>query len=134
MSLFERTRSGVRLTKPVPQDMIAVPFGGPTKFVVVASQDYLASVRIPEAPQDLLHHRCIRHRLPTGKLYRWEFEKHGEQLIIDVPGPLTLDNIPMMIAAVGQWIGFAYVPLVSVADASALGSLRTVLDDWCPAD
>ena len=38
------------------------------------------------APADLMDHECIRTRYPSGALYRWEFERHGEAMKIDVPG------------------------------------------------
>ena len=46
---------------------------------------------------ELRHHECIRTRYPSGALYRWEFERRGKALRIDVPGSLTLDE-PDMIA------------------------------------
>ncbi len=84
--------AGVRLGEAVPQDMIAVRFGGSIRFVVVAAPSYLADHGAPQTPDDLQRHACIRIRLPSGKPYRWEFEQHGQELTMDVPGPLTLDN------------------------------------------
>jgi hypothetical protein len=34
-----------------------------------------------------LDHECIRARHSSGALYRWEFERHGEAMTIDVRGP-----------------------------------------------
>ena len=78
--------AGVRLGESVPQDMIAVRFGGPVRFVAVASPAYLARHAAPQTPDDLKDHACLRIRMPSGKLYRWEFERHGQELAIDVPG------------------------------------------------
>jgi len=33
--------AGTRLLEAVPQDMVATPFGGPTRFIAVASPDYM---------------------------------------------------------------------------------------------
>jgi len=33
-----------------------------------------------------MEHCCLRTRMGTGKLYRWEFSKHGEAVLIDAPG------------------------------------------------
>jgi DNA-binding transcriptional LysR family regulator len=102
--------AGVRLAEAVPQDMIAVRFGGEVRFVTVASPVYLASRTPPKTRDDLKHHACIRLRMPSGKLYRWEFEKHGQELSVDVPGALTLDHTELMTEAASQGLGTAYVP------------------------
>ena len=46
----------------------------------------------PRTPGDLMRHRCIRARWPSGGIYRWEFAQRAETLSIDVPGVLTLDE------------------------------------------
>src|ERR1700727_1856906 len=89
--------AGVRLAEAVPRDMIAVPLGPHTRHVVVGAPSYFASRSRPTAPADLMNHECIRARYSSGALYRWEFERHGEAMKIDVPGSLTLDE-PEMIA------------------------------------
>jgi DNA-binding transcriptional LysR family regulator len=67
--------AGIRLREAVPLDMIAVEFGGDTRFVAVASPAYLAAHPAPQTLDALKTHACIRFRLPSGKLFRWEFEK-----------------------------------------------------------
>ncbi|MDR3437862.1 LysR family transcriptional regulator [Telmatospirillum sp.] len=62
--------AGVRLAEAVPQDMIAVPFGGTARFVAIASPAYLAERPPLKTPDDLFMHACIRQRLPSGKRYR----------------------------------------------------------------
>lgn len=81
--------AGVRLGGTVPQDMIGVRFGGALRFLTVASPLYLQRAGEPTAPEDLHRHACIRHRMPSGKLYRWEFERQGDTLVVDVPGRLN---------------------------------------------
>jgi DNA-binding transcriptional LysR family regulator len=54
---------------------MAVPFGGDVRFLVVAAPAYLERHGNLFVPNDLRGHRCIRHRMPSGKLYRWEFER-----------------------------------------------------------
>ncbi|MBD1550261.1 LysR substrate-binding domain-containing protein [Pseudomonas typographi] len=124
--------AGIRLAESVPQDMIAVPIGADTRFVTVASPAYLASRSRPLAPDDLLRHPCICIRMPSGKPYRWEFEKRGQALVIDVKGQLTLDNAEIMADAAVQGLGIAYVQEHTVARHLAAAQLVTVLEDWCP--
>jgi DNA-binding transcriptional LysR family regulator len=123
---------GVRLGEALPQDMIALPFGGDERIVAVASPAYLAAHGTPEAPDDLARHDCVRYRKRSGKIYHWEFELRGQEFAIDVPGRLTLDTMAGVVAAAeaGVAIGFAMHDLV--ADAIAEGRLVLLLGDWTP--
>jgi DNA-binding transcriptional LysR family regulator len=125
--------AGVRLREAVPRDMVAVPFGGTVRFLPVAAPAYLERSGIPLVPDDLRRHRCIRHRLPSGKAYRWEFEKHGQELVLDVPGALTLDNNRLMVLAAADGIGVAFVNETAARDDLLAGRLVPVLEDWCPS-
>ncbi len=124
--------AGVRLGEAVPQDMVAVRLGPDTRFVAVAAPAYLSQHPPPQTPDGLENHACIRVRLPSGKLYRWEFEKYGQALTVDVPGPLTLDHIGLMADAAEAGLGIAYVPEQAVRSRIDRGTLATVLEDWCP--
>ncbi len=73
-----------------------------------------------------------RNRLPSGKLYRWEFEKREREVNVDVPGALTLDHIGLMVEAAADGLGIAYVPERSAKPYLDDGRLVTVLEDWCP--
>lgn len=124
--------AGIRLAETVPQDMIAVPCGPDLRFAVVGAPRYLKARERPRVPGDLAAHRCIRHRLPSGALYRWEFEKRGQHLRVDVDGPLTLDNHLLMIEAAVAGAGLAYVNEWSVRGEIASGRLVRLLGDWTP--
>ena len=124
--------AGVRTADVVPQDMIAVPFGPILRFAVVASPAYFAGKSLPLTPGDLMSHRCIRARMPSGALYRWDFERHGEALRIDVPGSLMLDESTLMHQAALAGAGIAYLAQWSVAADIAAGKLQRVLEDWTP--
>jgi len=123
---------GIRTTDTVPGDMIAVPFGPLRRHAVVASPAYFAQNAPPRTPGDLLAHRCIRARLASGTIYRWEFERGGEALSIDVPGSLTLDDPTLMVEAALGGAGIVHVAHWSVAADIAAGRLVPVLEDWTP--
>jgi len=117
----------------VPGDMIAVPFGPELRFVVVGSPAYLRDHPAPAKPTDLMAHRCIRARWPSGALYRWEFAKRGRALTIDAPGSLTLDEPTLMRDAALADAGLAYMWEARVRGDLARGHLVCVLDDWMPS-
>jgi DNA-binding transcriptional LysR family regulator len=124
--------AGIRLGEVVPQDMIVVPFAGEGRFLAVASPDYLKRNGIPRTPADLTQHRCICFRLPSGKMYRWEFARHGEELKLDVQGATTLDHMGLMVTAATKGLGIAYVSAKTAREALAAGVLVPVLADWTP--
>jgi DNA-binding transcriptional LysR family regulator len=122
--------AGVRLIGSIPRDMIAVPLARPIQFVCVASPAYLDRAGEPKAPEDLQHHRCIGHRMPSGRLYRWEFEQAGQELTIDATGPVVLDDEDLMVEAAVQGLGIAYVANWAAEAALEDGRLRRVLSAW----
>ena len=125
--------AGIRPRDAVPGDMIAVPFGPELRFAVVGSPAYLRDHPAPAKPADLLTHRCIRARWPSGALYRWEFAKQGRALTIDAPGSLTLDEPTLMRDAALAGAGLAYMWEARVRGDLACGHLVSVLDDWMPS-
>jgi DNA-binding transcriptional LysR family regulator len=126
--------AGLRLGDTIPRDMIAVRFGRPVGFVCVAAPGYLKRAGTPKTPDDLMRHRCIRHRLPGGKLYRWEFERGKQALVVDPPGAVILDDDRLMAEAAVQGLGIAYVADAAATAALKTKQLRQVLSDWMPAE
>ncbi|MDB5971260.1 MAG: LysR family transcriptional regulator [Hydrocarboniphaga sp.] len=124
--------AGIREAENVPQDMVAVPCSGPLRFVVVGSPEYFARRKKPRSPADLAQHPCVRSRYPSGAIYKWEFDKRGEQQLVDVSGSMTLDNHNLMIEAALDGVGLIWTSEWAVADHIAAGRLVRVLDDWCP--
>jgi DNA-binding transcriptional LysR family regulator len=124
--------AGVRLEEFVPPDMIAAPITRPIRSIVVGSPAYFAGRKLPRTPADLADHRCIRRRLGSGAIYRWEFEKRGEAVAIDVPGQLILDDNDLMLLAALDGEGLAFVSDISAAKSIEAGLLLPVLEDWSP--
>jgi DNA-binding transcriptional LysR family regulator len=124
--------AGIRYGGTVPEDMIAQALSGEIRWVVVASPLYLERAGVPHHPRDLLDHRCLRIRLGDDSIYRWEFEKDGEGLAIDVPGAITLDDTHFALDLVAGGAGLAYLPEPCVMPLIAGGVVRVVLADWAP--
>lgn len=125
--------AGVRLVGSIHRDMVAVPLGAAISFICVASPAYLERFGEPGSPEELESHRCIGHRMPSGKLYRWEFERAGQELTIEVGGPVILDDEELMVDAAINDLGIAYVASPAAERALAGGRLRQVLTAWTPA-
>jgi DNA-binding transcriptional LysR family regulator len=124
--------AGIRLAEAVPQDMIAIPCGPEQRYAVVGAPAYFENHAHPKTPGDLVAHECIRGRLPSGAMLKWEFEKRGEQMAVDVKGLLTLDHYELWIEAALEGAGLAYVNEWSVSHEISSGRLVRVLEDWTP--
>ncbi|MER9593443.1 LysR family transcriptional regulator [Mesorhizobium sp. M0244] len=124
--------AGVRLGESLQRDMIAVRIGPDLRGAVVGAPFYFETSPNPQHPHDLAGHRCIRFRFSSGILYRWEFEKNGEEIEIPVQGPLILDEDHLIANAAVDGAGLAFVFEDYVRDAIAAGKLIRVLEDWCP--
>ena len=124
--------AGVRVAELVPRDMISIPIGKTQRHVVVGAPSYFTTRTQPRSPSDLKEHVCIRYRLPGGSIYRWEFEKRGQILNVDITGPLTLDSDRLVLRAALEGAGLAYVSEWSARKALAEGRLIQVLSDWTP--
>lgn len=123
---------GVRSADLVPSDAIAIPLGKMRRMAVAASPAFLEDRVIPRVPQDLLSYPCVRGRLPNGELFRWRFEKGGEELQLDVEGPITLDEVSLTRIAVTNGVGIGYFMEADVRDDIAAGRLVRILEDWTP--
>ena len=83
--------AGIRYDERLEQDMVAVPIGPREQsFALAASPGYLDRRGRPDHPRDLLDHACLRHRFPSGVLSPWPFERAGERVEVDPPGPLIV--------------------------------------------
>lgn len=124
--------AGVRLGENLEADMIAVRLSGSLCGVIVASPAYLETHPVPLHPRDLARHRCLRQRFPGGRLYRWEFEKDGQNLEVGVEGPLIANDDRVLLEAAIRGAGLVWLFEDYARDLLAQGRLVRVLADWCP--
>ncbi|MCU0120896.1 LysR family transcriptional regulator [Pseudomonas sp. B2M1-30] len=124
--------AGVRFGDRLEADMVSLPIGPPLRSVVVGSPAFFERYATPHKPEDLHGIPCIRHRFPSGSLYRWEFERGGIEQDIEVNGPLTLGDVSLMVGPALQGLGLAYVFEDMVKEHLNTGRLVQVLAHWCP--
>jgi DNA-binding transcriptional LysR family regulator len=124
--------AGVRLGETIEADMITTAIGPRQRFAVVARPDHFQRHPIPRTPEDLRGQPCIRYRFLNGAMYRWEFERGGIELDVDVDGPLTVSDQDIMVDAVLGGAGLAYLFEDQVREMVTDGRLVRVLEDWCP--
>ncbi len=49
--------------------------------------------------EDIVQHPCIGCRVGNASLHRWQFEKSGKALLVDVTGPPVPDDTELMVRA-----------------------------------
>ncbi|EIK94398.1 LysR family transcriptional regulator [Pseudomonas sp. M47T1] len=122
--------AGIRYGGTVPEDMIAQRLSPDIRWVVAGTPDYLQRFGVPKHPDDLHNHRCLRIRLGSGVMYKWEFEKDEEKLEVAVPGTITIDETRVGLSLVRNGAGLMYAPEPAMRSLIDCGEVVTVLDDW----
>jgi len=128
--------AGIRYGERMEQDMVATPIG-PRKqrFALAASPDYLRRHGVPDQPQDLLHHVCLRGRFDSGAMPPWEFEHKGKQVVIEPNGPLIVNlgaGADLKVDAAVGGAGLVYLFEDWLQPYFARGELTPVLEHWWP--
>jgi DNA-binding transcriptional LysR family regulator len=129
--------AGIRYDERLEQDMIAVPIGPRVqRFAAAASPAYLARRGRPDHPRDLLHHACLRGRFPSGSMPAWEFEREGEEVVVDPTGPMIArigggTDLLMDVALAGT--GIVYLFEDWIRPYFDRGALEPVLEPWWPS-
>jgi DNA-binding transcriptional LysR family regulator len=122
--------AGMRYGDSVPEGMIAHRLSPEVRWVVAATPDYLATHGVPQHPDDLRNHRCLKFRVGSGKVYDWEFHKDGVDLSVAVAGGVMLDETRLAIALACESAGLIYAAEPALASLIEAGTLKLVLEDW----
>ncbi|WP_066778827.1 LysR family transcriptional regulator [Sphingomonas sp. CCH5-D11] len=122
--------AGIRYGGTVPEDMIASRLTPDLDWVIVGSPDYLKTNGRPERPADLMAHRCIRIRAGQDRIYRWELGEGIDEVALDVPGHLTLDDSELSIRMAEAGVGLFYCLKDRVKGEIEAGTLEVVLAKW----
>ncbi|CAN5380033.1 LysR family transcriptional regulator [soil metagenome] len=126
--------AGIRYEERLEQDMIAVPIGPRVqRFAAAASQTYLDRHGRPQHPRDLLGHACLQGRFASGAMPPWEFARDGEEVRVEVTGPLVVRAGGGSDLAVDAAIaGLGIVALFEdwLRPHLASGALEPVLEPW----
>ncbi len=122
--------AGIRWGGTVPEDMVAQRLSSDIRWVIVGAPGYIDRHGAPLHPRELAAHQCLRLRLGDDSIYHWEFDKDGEEIAIDVPGAITLDETQFAMTLALAGTGLAYLPEPIVAPLVTEGRLRLVLEDW----
>lgn len=139
-----RFDAGIRVGHRVERDMTILRLLDEFRMLAVAAPDYLARHPAPPAPKDLHFHNCIRYRQPwDGSIQPWVFRAQREMggqapkgnagrhpAEISVEGSLIANDIELVLSAVVDGVGVAYLAEPLVASLLAEGRLVALLQGW----
>lgn len=123
--------AGVRLGDHVHEDMMAVRLTPAMKEVFFAAPSYFIQYGVPERPEDLLRHHCIRYRyIASEQIAKWQFKGEHGLTTIDTKGSWVVNDTGAVVslAARGLGIGWLFRPIVQ--DEIQAGRLVAVLDEY----
>ncbi len=122
--------AGIRLGESLRDGMTAVKIKPRLKFAVVGSSDYFERHPAPRTPADLSAHVCIRNMYPSGVGYPWSFGRDGEEIDVEVKGPVALHDHELMIETALAGVALAYVWEDRAQPYIESGRLIPCLSDW----
>ncbi|AID31004.1 MULTISPECIES: LysR family transcriptional regulator [Mesorhizobium] len=129
-----RFDAGIRLGERLQKDMVAVKLSEDLQMAAVAAPAYLENRAIPRHPQELHQHQCIKFERPGGgNFYRWEFARGKRALEIAIEGSLTVNDTELMLNAVLDGVGIAYMFEYQVRPWIEQGRLVRFLEAWSPS-
>jgi len=117
----------VRVSRELPVDLVARKVSQ-TELHVVASPGYLARRGVPEAPQDLVHHHCLRYSAST--VGEWRFGTGHRSFAVPVDGPFVANDGAVLKGFAEAGLGLAVLPTFMIASELASGALVPVLKAW----
>lgn len=126
--------AGIRYDERLEQDMVAMPIGPrQQRYALAASPDYLATRGRPQHPRDLLSHNCILGRFAGRAIPAWEFERDGEEVVINPKGSLVVQfggGSDLGIEAAIAGSGIVYIFEDWLKPHFDRGDLASVMEDW----
>ncbi len=101
----------------------------PVRRVVAGSPAYFERHGIPQKPEDLVDHNCLRVSFETS-INRWEFKGPDGPRLFDVAGTLEVNDASLLYDAALAGVGLIRVTEFLVWEAFRDGRLVAVLQDY----
>lgn len=102
-----------------------------TDYVVCAAPSYFAAHEPPRTIEDLVEHTCVTYRRPrNGRLREWRFKSGSTIRNLPVNGPVTFNNIDLLVEAATAGMGIIQVPACYAQPFLERGELVETLTDY----
>lgn len=123
--------AGIRLGEMVARDMVSIRLTPPSRLLVLGAPALIARHGMPQTPEELTNYPCINYRQITrGGIYKWEFQRDGEEFEVNVAGPVITNDTDFMLRAGVNGLGFVYQLESIVRPFIETGALKPVLEPF----
>jgi DNA-binding transcriptional LysR family regulator len=119
---------GVRIAHLRDSSMVAIPVGK-VRRVICASEKYLRRHGVPQAPDDVRAHRCVRH-LGLVPRSEWHFRVGSRPLTVPITSVMSCNEIDGAVNACIDGLGLGMFLSYMVAPYRKNGQLRYVLEKF----
>jgi DNA-binding transcriptional LysR family regulator len=121
---------GIRIAHLEDSSMVAIPVGR-TRRVVCASEAYLHRHGVPQTPNDVRQHVCIRH-VGLAPRNEWRFRTGTRTAVVPITSAITCNDIDSAINACIDGLGLGMFLSYMLPSEANRGRLRYVLEKFEP--
>ena len=118
----------IRIAHLRDSSLVAIPVGR-VRRVVCASEQYLHRHGVPQVPNDVRAHKCIRH-LGLVQRNEWHFEVGHRQQTVPIDSIITCNEIDSAVNACIDGVGLGMFLSYMVAPYRKSGKLKYVLEKF----
>ncbi len=119
---------GIRIAHLKDSSLVATRVGS-VRRVVCASEQYLRRHGVPQAPNDIREHRCVRH-LGLAPRSEWHFRINKRDVSIPIASIVTCNDIDSAVNACIDGLGLGMFLSYMVATNRKDGQLKYVLEKF----
>ncbi len=98
--------------------------------LAVAAPRYLKRRGEPKEPSALARHEALAHLPGAGSSGTWHFQREGQEVAVEVKGPLRMSAPLALLDAAVEGLGVALLPDWLVSEDLASGRLQALLPGW----
>jgi DNA-binding transcriptional LysR family regulator len=118
----------IRIAHLRDSSLVAIPVGR-VRRVVCASEQYLERHGVPQVPNDVRAHKCIRH-LGLVPRNEWHFQVGHRQQAVPIDTVITSNEIDSAVNACIDGVGLGMFLSYMVAPYQKVGQLKYVLEKF----
>jgi DNA-binding transcriptional LysR family regulator len=120
--------AAIRIARLRDSSLVAIEVGR-VRRVVCASEKYLRRHGVPQLPNDIRTHRCVRH-LGLSPRNEWHFQVGSRQQAIPINSVMTCNEIDGAVDACIEGLGLGMFLSYMVAPYRKAGQLKYVLETF----